>query len=513
MRIADWRIRTRLTLALGLPLLLLLALTGLALQQLQQVGIASERMSAGDRAQTEAAQQITTSTGQLSRLTQQQITAPIAAPTGQIREQQTLANRQIDEALATLERLGSRGDAQVLTDLKRHRAAHAESAERVVKLVEENLRPEASLLFIGETLPALNALQQSIQTLTALQRKSVERGSIAAARSLLLYCGAAAVLLAALWGLWLLLPLARGLRENLRAAQQLAAGELDTPIEVRTHDESGQVQAALARIQQGVHQLVTQVHQDAEQLASSTRALATPGQAESRGGPQAAGVEQAQASMQALAGTLKHSHDSGRQAQALAAEAAKVAERGGAVVSQVVDTMQDIRKSSARIADIIGVIDGIAFQTNILALNAAVEAARAGEQGRGFAVVASEVRSLAGRSAAAAKEIKQLIDASVGSVAEGGKLVEQAGRTMQEVVGQVRQVAETMAQITREGQAQDQGFSQLQDAITQLEQMVTQNSAVLDRSAASAQALEQQARQLAGNVGGYRLGSAPLRLR
>ncbi|MCZ8292647.1 MAG: methyl-accepting chemotaxis protein [Hylemonella sp.] len=513
MRIADWKIRTRLTLALGLPLLLLAGLTLLALQQLQQVGIASERMSAGDRAQTEAALQITTSTEQLSRLTQQQITAPIAAPTGQIREQQTAANRQIDQALTTLERLGSRSDAQVLTDLKRHRAAHAESAERVVKLVEENLRPEASLLFIGETLPALNALQQSIQTLTALQRKSVERGSIAAARTLLLYCGAAAVLLAALWGLWLLLPLARGLRENLRAAQQLAAGELDTPIEARTHDESGQVQAALLRIQQGVQQLITQVHQDAEELASSTRALAAPEQEESRRSPQAARVEQAQSSMQALAGTLKHSHDSGRQAQALAAEAAKVAERGGAVVGKVVDTMQDIRKSSARIADIIGVIDGIAFQTNILALNAAVEAARAGEQGRGFAVVASEVRSLAGRSAAAAKEIKQLIDASVGSVAEGGKLVEQAGRTMQEVVGQVRQVAETMAQITRDGQAQDKGFSQLQDAITQLEQMVSNNAAVLDRSAASAQALEQQARQLAGNVGGYRLGSAPLRLR
>ena len=324
MRIADWKLGTRLGLALGLPLLLLAGLTLLALQQLQQVGIASERMSADDRAQTEAALQIHAGTDSLSRLTMAQITAPIAAPTGQIREQQTAANRQIDQALATLERLGSRSDAQVLTDLKRHRAAHTESAERVVKLVEENLRPEASLLFIGETLPALNALQQSIQTLTALQRKSVERGSIAAARTLLLYCGLAAVLLAALWGLWLLLPLRRGLRENLRAAQQLAAGELDTPIEVRTQDESGQVQAALARIQQGVQQLIGQVHQDAEQLAIDTRTLAAPEQAEDRRSPQAARVEQAQTSMQALAGTLKHSHESGRQAQTLAAEAAKV---------------------------------------------------------------------------------------------------------------------------------------------------------------------------------------------
>ncbi len=513
MRMADWKLGTRLGLALGLPLLLLAAFVLLALQQLQQVGIASERMSASDRAQTEAALQITASTEQLSRLTQQQITAPIAGPTGQIRDQQAAANRQIDQALATLEGLGARSDAQVLSDLKRHRAAHTDSAERVVKLVEENLRPEASLLFIGETLPALNALQQSIQTLAALQRKSVERGSIAAARTLLLYCGVAAVLLAALWGLALLRPLARGLRENLRAARQLAAGELDPPIEVRTADETGQLQAALAGIQQGVQQLIGQVRQDAEQLAMDTQALvAAPERSAAARSPQAARVEQAQTRMQALAGTLKHSHDSGRQAQTLAAEAAQVAERGGAVVSQVVETMQDIRKSSARIADIIGTIDGIAFQTNILALNAAVEAARAGEQGRGFAVVASEVRSLAGRSAAAAKEIKQLIDASVGSVAQGGKLVEQAGRTMQEVVNQVRQVAETMAQITREGQAQDQGFSELRDAIAQLEQMVSQNASVLDRSAASAQALGQQARQLAGSVGGYRLGNAPLRL-
>ncbi|MDP3700058.1 MAG: methyl-accepting chemotaxis protein [Hylemonella sp.] len=510
MRIADWKLGTRLGLALGLPLLLLAGLTGLALQQLELVGIASERMSASDRTQTEAAQQIHTSTDTLSRLTMAQITAPIAAPTGQIREQQAAANRQIDQALATLERLGSRGDAQVLSDLKRHRTAHTESAERVVKLVEENLRPEASLLFIGETLPALNALQQSIQTLTALQRKSVERGSIAAASTLLLIFGAVALGLAALWAWLLLRGITRDIDDTLRAAQELAAGQLDPPINVTAGGEAGQLQIALAQVQQGLRDTLEQMRQDAEELAGHTRALAGAERGESgRSAPQHRQVEQAGTRMQALAGALRHSHDSGRQAEQLASSAATVAARGGEVVSQVVNTMQAIRKSSDRIADIIGVIDGIAFQTNILALNAAVEAARAGEQGRGFAVVASEVRSLAGRSASAAKEIKQLIEDSVGNVAAGGKLVEQAGKTMQDVVTQVRQVAETMAQITRNTREQDTDFGQLQQAIEQLERMADDNAALLDRSAASAQALEKQARALGQRAGAYRPASTP----
>ena len=494
MNTADWSLRTRLLLALGLPVVLLAALGLLAQQQLVRIGEARAPLSASERAQTEAAQALQAGTTALSRLLMQQITAATDAPPGPLQEQRAAANRSVDEALATLQRLGGVAqDREVLAELQRHRTAHTESSERVLKLVGENLRPEAALLFIGETLPALNALQQSIQTLTALQRRNVERGSIAAARQLLGWAGAAAVLLALLWALWLLWPAARRLREAVQLARRLADDEDGTVIDAgrSAHDEAGQLRLALARLQQGRQQLVQDVRTQAETLAHEQRA-----QAEARSrrrseqlAAQQAPVQQASAGLQALAGTLQHSRDSGREAQQLAAGAAEVAERGGAVVGQVVDTMQAIRQSSARIADITGVIDGIAFQTNILALNAAVEAARAGEQGRGFAVVASEVRSLAGRSAAAAKEIKQLIEASVGSVAEGGRLVEQAGRTMQEVVAQVRQVAQTMAQVTQGSAAQDSGLQQLQQALAQLEQQAQDHAARLDTAASGARAL------------------------
>ncbi len=470
MRTADWPVATRLALALGLPLLLLAGYVLLALQQLQQVGIASERLSASDQAQREAAAQIHAGTEALSRLTQQQITAPIASPTEAIRAQQAAANRQIDQAVGTLERAGSGTAAQVLDELKRHRTAHSQSAERVVKLVDENLRPEAALLFIGETLPALNALQQSIQTLTVQQRQRLERGSLAAARALLLYSGVAAVLLGTLWALWLLAPLRRSLRQSLGAAQQLAGTALQQPVARGQGDETRQLALTLAQIRHGVQDLSAQARQQAEQLARQMQVLEAPAPAElERHGAQRAQVTQAGAAVQALSGTLAHSRHSGQQARSLASEAVAVAERGGAVVSQVVHTMQDIRLSSTRIADITGTIDAIAFQTNILALNAAVEAARAGDQGRGFAVVASEVRTLAGRSAAAAKEIKQLIETSERSVAEGARLVAQAGQAMQAVVAQVRQVAETLAQLSQDGQAQTQDLEQLQAAVRQLQ--------------------------------------------
>jgi methyl-accepting chemotaxis protein-2 (aspartate sensor receptor) len=209
--------------------------------------------------------------------------------------------------------------------------------------------------------------------------------------------------------------------------------------------------------------------------------------------------------MEQLTGTVKQSADSARQANQLASSAADVAQRGGSVVRQVVTTMDEINTSSRKIADIIGVIDGIAFQTNILALNAAVEAARAGEQGRGFAVVASEVRSLAQRSADAAKEIKALIGTSVDKVATGAKLVADAGSTMNEIVASVQRVSDIIGEITAAASEQSEGIGQVNAAVNQLDQATQQNAALVEQSAAAADSLKDQAQQLAQVVGNFRL--------
>ena len=292
-------------------------------------------------------------------------------------------------------------------------------------------------------------------------------------------------------------------------AQSIAEGDLTRPIEVKGRDELAQLTQSLKTMQDALARLVAQVRESSEGIHTASAEIATGNNdLSARTEQTASNLQQTSASMTQLTGTVKQSADAARQANQLASSSAEVAARGGQVVSQVVSTMDEINASSKKISDIIGVIDGIAFQTNILALNAAVEAARAGEQGRGFAVVAGEVRSLAGRSAEAAREIKGLIGASVERVEAGSRLVADAGQTMQEIVGSVQRVSDIIGEITAASAEQSDGIGQVNGSVLQLDQMTQQNAALVEESAAAAESLKDQASRLAQVVGRFRTAAS-----
>ncbi len=292
------------------------------------------------------------------------------------------------------------------------------------------------------------------------------------------------------------------------ALLRVAEGDLRNDVVVPAGADAS-VMGAVQKMQASMRHMVGQVRQSSDSIATASAEIASGNQDLSTRTEQAASnLQQTASSMEQLTGTVRQSADAARQANQLASSAAEVAQRGGSVVTQVVATMDDINASSRKIADIIGVIDGIAFQTNILALNAAVEAARAGEQGRGFAVVAGEVRSLAQRSAEAAKEIKALIGASVDKVDSGSRLVADAGSTMTEIVASVKRVTDIIGEITAASSEQSDGIGQVNTAVTQLDQMTQQNAALVEQSAAAAESLKQQAALLAHAVSTFKLSHA-----
>ncbi len=294
--------------------------------------------------------------------------------------------------------------------------------------------------------------------------------------------------------------------KTAQAAEALAAGDLTVRFESNAHDEIGQLSHALEKMRAAFGDVIASIRTGVDSVGTASREIATGNQdLSSRTEQQASNLQQTAASMEQMTSAVKQNADSARQANQLAESASQVAAKGGAVVGEVVTTMDAISASSRKIADIIGVIDGIAFQTNILALNAAVEAARAGEQGRGFAVVAGEVRTLAQRSAQAAREIKSLIGESVEKVETGSKLVHDAGQTMGEIVQQVKRVSDLIGEITSSTLEQSNGIGQVNQAVTQLDQMTQQNAALVEQSAAAAQSLREQADKLAQAVAIFKL--------
>ncbi|MGY6257783.1 methyl-accepting chemotaxis protein [Paraburkholderia caledonica] len=302
------------------------------------------------------------------------------------------------------------------------------------------------------------------------------------------------------------------LQDATECFERIAAGDLSEAIEVKSRNEIGRLFAGIKRMQESMASMVTAVRSSTESIDTGAREIAMGNtDLSQRTEQQAASLQETASSMEQLTGTVRQNAENARQASQLAVNASDIATRGGEVVSQVVTTMQDIASSSSKVVDIIGVIEGIAFQTNILALNAAVEAARAGEQGRGFAVVAGEVRSLAQRSASAAKEIKELIGDSTDKVQSGSALVGRAGTTMDEIVQAVRRVTDIMGEISAASEEQSGGIEQVNRAVVQMDEVTQQNAALVEEAAAAAGSLEDQTRQLQAVLSGWKVASSPAR--
>ncbi len=374
--------------------------------------------------------------------------------------------------------------------------------------------PQSTLLVHGAMTQLFFPVRQGINALLKLQLDVGKSEYEKAKRvyTIVRICCIAAIIfcliLAAFFCVWLVRSISSPLDAAVKIARGIAAGDLTQRIDVLSGDETGRLMQALKDMNSSLVNIVGEVRISTNTIATESSQI-TAGNLDLsvRTEEQASSLEKTAASMEELTGTVKQNFDNARQVNQLAVSASDVAIRGGTVVSQVVDTMASINDSSKKIVDIISVIDGIAFQTNILALNAAVEAARAGEQGRGFAVVASEVRSLAQRSAAAAKEIKTLIGDSVDKVTIGSRLVDDAGRTMDEVVASVRRVTDIMGEITAASQEQSIGIEQVNQAIAQMDQVAQQNATLVEEASAAAASLHNQADKLIQVVSVFQIDS------
>ncbi|KIF83210.1 methyl-accepting chemotaxis protein [Noviherbaspirillum autotrophicum] len=432
--------------------------------------------------------------------------------------------QKMDEVDSNIQRITQVWNQYISTYLTPEEKKLADQfAESRKKFVETGLQPAVAALRAQDIKTATDIVQGPMTTsfvpvrdaINALVKLQLDVAKSEYDKSQQLYqtvraAGIASVifglLLAAIVGAWLVRAISQPLDAAAKLADEVAAGDLTQRIEVNSGDEIGHLMRALKNMSESLSGIVSQVRSGTDAIVTASGQIASGNMdLSSRTEQQASSLEETASSMEELTSTVKQNADNARQANSLARSASDVASRGGAVVSQVVDTMGSINASSKKIVDIISVIDGIAFQTNILALNAAVEAARAGEQGRGFAVVAAEVRNLAQRSASAAKEIKTLIGDSVEKVEVGSQLVDQAGATMQEVVDSIRRVTDIMGEITAASEEQTSGIEQINQAVAQMDQVTQQNAALVEEAAAASQAMQDQAASLAQAVSVFKL--------
>ncbi len=518
MKLSNYRYSVKLGFAFGAMLLISLLIGLIAILNFQRLGSKVDDLAENWLPSVTILGEANASLSDMRRL-ESQIMLPVSDT-----ERRSLEER-IGKLKATLnghiERyrpmVTSPREAQLLGDLEKAEKAYFSASERVVKLADQKTdggRAEGTSFLLGESRNLFSATGKGVRDLLDLNQKGAEAARVDA--EMAQSSGIRNVVIALVVGIILSVVLAvlvtrmitRPLGQALDASNAIAAGRLDSALHVEGRDETAQVLTALATMQERLAQVVGDVRRNAEGVATASAQIAQGNQdLSSRTESQASALEETAASMEELGSTVRQNADNAKQANQLAINASTVAVQGGEVVEQVVQTMKQINESSRRISDIIGTIDGIAFQTNILALNAAVEAARAGEQGRGFAVVASEVRSLAQRSAEAAKEIKLLISTSVEKVELGTALVDKAGATMGDVVTSIRRVTDIMGEISAASSEQSAGVSQVGEAVTQMDQATQQNAALVEESAAAASSLRNQAEQLVSTVSFFQLSS------
>lgn len=407
--------------------------------------------------------------------------------------------------------LASENEKNTFENFTTFREGYVEELRKILEISRIGNKSSAHAQLDGESLHQFQEMTNAVEKLLQINRSDTARESTNAdsafqnSRWILLSVAFGAIFLSIVAALWLIRAIKTPLENAVSVANSVSSGDLRSPINITSEDELGKLLMALKHMQDGLLQTVDAVRQSAQGVATASAEIAAGNNdLSSRTEEQASALEQTAASMEQLGSTVRQNADNALQANKLAKNASAVAAKGGEMMQKVVATMQEINQSSSKIAGIIGVIDGIAFQTNILALNAAVEAARAGEQGRGFAVVAAEVRSLASRSAEAANEIKQLIQSSIDRVEQGGQLVDRTGETMSEVVLAISQVTSIMEEISAASQEQSAGLGQVNEAVTQMDQATQQNAALVEESAAAADSLQRQAQELVQAVSIFR---------